>query len=79
MGIYDGGPRGNPQWINRQLLASLDPVAHDYTGMLVIDKKRSENGLSPIVGEAVHIQTASKLGLGNSDPRRIEMVSENIG
>ena len=79
MGMYDGGPTGPPQWINRQLIASQDPVAHDYTGTLIIDKKRIENELSPIIGEAVHIKTASKIGLGNADPKRIESIRENLG
>ncbi|MBD3307144.1 DUF362 domain-containing protein, partial [candidate division KSB3 bacterium] len=45
-GIYRGGPGGSPQWINRQLLASVDPVALDYTGMTIIDHQRQQRNIS---------------------------------
>ena len=61
------------------LSASQDPVAHDYTGMMIIDKKRIEKGYTPIARDAVHIKTASNLGLGQADPDNIELIHEKLG
>ena len=79
LGIYDGGPYGPPQWINSQLLASLDPVAMDYEGMLIIDKKRAEHGIKSVIERAYHIQTAAQLNVGTSDPEKIERIEVMLG
>ncbi len=63
--IFDGGPFGAPQWVSHTLLASIDPVAHDRTGMEILDVKRIENEIDPIAKEVTFFNTAVKLGLGN--------------
>lgn len=78
---YEGGPSFMPQWswpFNGLLVAS-DPVALDYTGWQIIEKKRSENRLQPLKDlkrEPVYIATAadSLHRLGTSDPGRIQRV-----
>ncbi|MCP4022370.1 MAG: DUF362 domain-containing protein, partial [Desulfobacteraceae bacterium] len=63
-GVYEGGPRGAPQWKHKSILAAIDPVALDYTGMNIINAKRKENSEDPVTARAVHIKTADALGLG---------------
>lgn len=78
-GIYQFGPIGPPHWINRQLLLSIDPVALDYTGMLLIDQQRREKNL-PLVSEGTpHIRTAAALGLGTNDPQQMDIVDVQLG
>ncbi len=72
--IFDGGPFGAPQWVSHSLLAATDPVAHDHTGMEILDKKRIENKIDPIAGEVTFFKTAVKLGLGTNDPKNIEKI-----
>ena len=74
IGSYSGGPYGAPQWINKQLLISDDPVALDYHQMQIIESKRRENGLSSILRKAKYIQTAAEIGLGTNNPDQIEMM-----
>jgi uncharacterized protein (DUF362 family) len=74
-GIYKGGPFGPPQWINHQLFAATDPVALDFTGMGIIDKKRRENNVTPLAEEVTFFRTAVKLKLGTNDPKQIEKVN----
>jgi uncharacterized protein (DUF362 family) len=78
---YEGGPSFMPQWSWRfnGLLVSRDPVALDYTGWQVIEKKRSEKGMKSLkeVGRApAYIATAADAQhrLGTNDPRQIETV-----
>jgi uncharacterized protein (DUF362 family) len=78
-GIYKGGPQGAPQWINRQLLASTDPVALDHTGLTIIEHQRREQGVSLIAKKATHINTAASLGLGTADPQQIDVVEARLG
>jgi uncharacterized protein (DUF362 family) len=78
-GLYNGGPAYKPQWSwnFNGILVSRDPVALDRTGLDIIETKRAEKGLPPLaeVGrEAKYITTASRLGLGSDDPKRIEKV-----
>jgi uncharacterized protein (DUF362 family) len=75
---YEGGPAYKPEysWKQNALLASQDPVALDYTGWQIIERKRAEKGLKTLEGEgrAPHyIATAADAGhrLGTNDPRRI--------
>lgn len=72
-GIYRGGPQGAPQWINRQLLASTDPVALDYVGMTIINQQRQKRNIRPVSQEARHIHTAAQRGLGTDDPQHMDM------
>lgn len=78
-GIYQGGPGGKPQWVNRQILASTDPVALDYTGMTVLDAKRREKSLAPVSTRAHYLDTAAALQLGTNDPQQMEGVTLKAG
>jgi uncharacterized protein (DUF362 family) len=78
---YEGGPGYKPEysWKNNSLIASQDPVALDYTGWQIIERKRSEKGLKTLEadGRAPHyIATAADAQhrLGTNDPKRIALV-----
>jgi len=73
-GIYDGGPLGAPQWKYNSILASIDPVALDYTGMQIINAERKHNDLDPVTKMAIHIQTAQSMGLGTCNPDNIQVI-----
>jgi len=78
-GIYRNGPHGSPQWISRQILASTDPVALDYTGMTLIDEQRREKDMTPASKRTKYLHTAEALRLGNNDPKYIDMVKVSLG
>jgi hypothetical protein len=76
---YDGGPSFMPQWMwpFNGLLVSRDPVALDYVGWKIIEKKRAEVGMKPLAElkrEPAYIATAADAEhrLGTCDPKRIE-------
>jgi uncharacterized protein (DUF362 family) len=78
---YEGGPGYKPEysWKNNALIVSQDPVALDYTGWQIIERKRAEKGLKTLEGDgrAPHyIATAAdpQHRLGTNDPRRIAVV-----
>ncbi len=78
---YEGGPSFMPQWMwpFNGLLVSRDPVALDYVGWKIIEKKRAEVGmkaLGELKREPAYISTAADAEhlLGTCDPRRIERV-----
>lgn len=78
---YEGGPAFKPHfaWQPDSLIASQDPVALDYTGWQIIERKRAEKGLKTLSASdrAPHyIATAADADhrLGNNDPRRIALV-----
>lgn len=78
---YEGGPGYKPEfcWKNNALMVSQDPVALDYTGWQIIERKRAEKGLKTLEGDgrAPHyIATAAdqQHRLGTDDPRRIAVV-----
>jgi len=75
---YEGGPAYKPEysWRHNALIVSQDPVALDYTGWQIIERKRAEKGLKTLEaeGRAPHyIATAADAGhqLGTNDPSRI--------
>ncbi len=72
-GVYEGGPRGAPQWQPKSILAATDPVALDYIGMQMINSQREKNDLDPVTTMAVHLKTAQKLGLGTCNPKKIAL------
>jgi uncharacterized protein (DUF362 family) len=79
--MYEGGPAYKPEhsWHFNGLLVSQDPVALDYTGWQIIERKRAENGLKTLAAEdraPNYIATAAdkEHRLGTCDPRRISVV-----
>jgi uncharacterized protein (DUF362 family) len=75
---YEGGPAYKPEysWKHNALIVSQDPVALDYTGWQIIERKRAEKGLKTLEaeGRAPHyIATAADAGhrLGMNDHGRI--------
>jgi uncharacterized protein (DUF362 family) len=78
---YEGGPGYKPQysWQNNALMVSQDPVALDYTGWQIIERKRAEKKLNTLEAAGRlprYIATAADAQhrLGTNDPRRIELV-----
>ena len=79
--MYEGGPAFKPEhsWRPNGLILSQDPVALDYTGWQIIERKRAESGLKSLEAEerAPHyIATAADAEhrLGNCDPKRISAI-----
>lgn len=78
---YEGGPSYMPQWSwpFNGLLVGSDPVALDYLGWQIIEKKRAEIGMKSLKAlkrEPTYIATAADAQhrLGTNDPKRIERV-----
>jgi uncharacterized protein (DUF362 family) len=78
---YEGGPGYKPEfsWKNNALMVSQDPVALDYTGWQIIERKRAEKGLKTLEADSRlphYIATAADAQhrLGVNDPRRIVVV-----
>jgi uncharacterized protein (DUF362 family) len=78
---FEGGPGYKPQysWKENALIVSQDPVALDYTGWRIIERKRAEKGLKTLEADkrAPHyIATAADAQhrLGTNDPQRIALV-----
>ncbi len=79
--MFEGGPAYKPEhsWRFNGLLVSQDPVALDYTGWQIIERKRAENGLKALAADErapSYIATAADKDhrLGNCDPKRISVV-----
>jgi uncharacterized protein (DUF362 family) len=78
---YEGGPSFMPHWTWPQnaLLVASDPVALDYTGWRIIERKRAEKGLKSLKEmkrEPTYIATAADAAhrIGANDPARIQVV-----
>ena len=78
---YEGGPGFKPEfsWKYNGLIVSQDPVALDYTGWQIIERKRAENKLKTLEAEKrapQYIATAADAQhrLGTNDPKRINVV-----
>jgi len=78
---YEGGPSYMPQWTwpYNGLLVSRDPVAMDYLGWQVLERKRAEKGMKSLLAmerAPNYIATAADAEhrLGTNDPNRIEQV-----
>jgi uncharacterized protein (DUF362 family) len=78
---FEGGPGYKPDysWRNNALIVSQDPVALDYTGWQIIERKRAEKGLKTLEADGRpprYIATAADAQhrLGTNDPRRIAVV-----
>jgi len=73
---YAGGPGFKPQysWNNGALYFSTDPVAIDSLCLEAIDARRREAKVTLAGPQASHIVTASRIGLGQSDRAKIDLV-----
>ena len=78
---YEGGPAYKPEysWKPNALIVSQDPVALDYTGWQMIERKRAERGLKTLEGDGRkphYIATAAdeQHRLGTNDPARIAVI-----
>jgi uncharacterized protein (DUF362 family) len=84
MSQYDKGPGYNPTkaWNYSGLIVSNDPVALDYIGTRIIEKKRQLEGLQSLLDigrepEYIAIASDKSYNLGTNDPSKIKIV--NIG
>ncbi len=78
---YEGGPSFMPHWMwsYNGLIVGHDPVALDYTGWQIIEKKRAEVGMKSLremKREPAYIATAADAqhGLGTNDPQSIRLL-----
>jgi uncharacterized protein (DUF362 family) len=79
MGIYEGNAHVGPQGLSHKIVMSQDRVAADVTGFNIINQRRKEKGIPLITKEkAGHIWSAEKLGIGNADPKKIELRTINL-
>src|SRR5216117_2238945 len=72
---YAGGPQSQPNYAmhHATLYASRDAVALDTIALKRLEEWRARASLPKIGRLAAYIDFASKLGLGNSTPNRIEV------
>ncbi len=79
-GMFNGGPGFRPRgaWAYNGIIASLDPVAHDFVGLQIIEAKRREKGLPPVGAKARYIATAERRGVGVADPSKIELIMRTL-
>lgn len=76
---YAGGPQSQPNFAlhHATLYASKDPVALDAVALKRLEAWRTNKAVPPIGRLASYVQTATTVGLGNSDMSRIEV--QNVG
>lgn len=79
IGQFAGGPQSQPNYAEHHatLYASKDPVAVDAVALAKIREWRARASVPPIGREAIYLQAATQMGLGNSEPNRIEI--RNVG
>lgn len=73
---YAGGPGFKPQyaWGYGALYFSTDPVALDSLAVELLDVKRRDAKVPSIDTRATHIASANRLGLGQNDRQKIDLV-----
>jgi hypothetical protein len=78
---YEGGPAYQPHWNSKEntLIVSRDPVALDYTGWQMIERKRAEKGLPSLAAakrapEYIATAADARHRLGTNDPHRMEIL-----
>jgi uncharacterized protein (DUF362 family) len=78
---YEGGPSYMPQWSwpFNGLMVARDPVALDYTGWQILERKRAEKGMQSLAAarrEPLYIATAAdaRHRLGINDPKLIDVM-----
>lgn len=76
---YAGGPQPATNYAlhHATLYASKDPVALDAVAVRKLEEWRAQFRVPPIGAAASYVESASQLGLGNSDRNRIEI--RNVG
>jgi uncharacterized protein (DUF362 family) len=76
---YGGGPESQPNYTvpHATIYASKDPVAIDTIALKRLNELRAKSNFPPIGRLASYVQTATAVGLGNSDMSRIEV--KNVG
>ena len=76
---YGGGPESQPNFALHHgiLYASKDPVALDAVALKQLDAYRAKSNFPPVGRLASYVQSATIVGLGNSDASRIEV--KNVG
>ena len=76
---YGGGPESQPNFAlhHATLYASKDAVALDAVALKQLDAYRAKSNFPPVGRLASYVQSATIVGLGNSDPSRIEV--KNVG
>jgi uncharacterized protein (DUF362 family) len=79
MAQYGGGPVSQPNFAipHDTIYASKDPVALDTIALKRLEAWRAKGNFPPIGRLASYVQTATTVGLGNSDMSRIEV--KNVG
>ena len=79
LGQYGGGPQSQPNFAlhHATLYASKDPVALDTVALKEMEAWRVKAAFPPIGRLASYVQSATIVGLGNSDMSRIEVI--NVG
>ncbi len=80
MGLREGGPRWDLAnlWMEGSLIVGEDPVAVDTVILQMIDKKRKEAGLQPVAPRARHLQLCEEIGLGYSNPEKINLIKIEV-
>lgn len=71
LGIYKGGPGGQPQFKYNSVIMGRDPVAVDYQGWTILEAERIKRGQT--LPEPKHIETAAGMDLGTNDPDKIHV------
>lgn len=75
---YDGGPglKADAQFKLYGVMVGTDPVAVDYQGLQIIQKKRADSGLQPLgTAQTAWLASAQERGVGTCDPGKIELIS----
>lgn len=80
--LYAGGPEFVPEYTVdfNGIIVSTDPVAVDAVGANIVRKLRNESGKKPLpyYTKPKYIETAAKMGLGNSAPDMIDFKTITI-
>lgn len=71
------GLGARPDFAPMALLVSADPVAADWAGQELINRRRARDGLDPI--DARHIRDAAARGLGLAGPDGVELIEVATG
>jgi uncharacterized protein (DUF362 family) len=76
---YGGGPQSQPNFAihHATIYASKDPVALDTVALKEMEAWRAKAAFPPIGRLASYVQSATIVGLGNSEASRIEV--KNVG